>query len=366
MRYRSPLAPLSGGDIALALLCSTALAFVSWKFIEMPFRSRRLLGSRRALLTCAAASIATLAAFGGWGYLRHGYPGRMTAEVRRYQEQLVNPRRARCHLDESSDLKRTAPCELGDPANVSPPVFVAFGDSHLDATVPVLDALARQWKVKGLYLSYSACPPLLGVYRVDLPPSHECRAFNEKMAALVRASGVRHAILVARWSIYTAGWEQGGPVRAPEPYVGDAALRSRSASESREVFRRRLSDTVATLEGLGADVWILKQVPEYKVRVADALARLRLYGAPGTVSRSQAEYLARNAHANAIFAELASPSTHILDPMPYLCEPVEGCRGEADGRPLYFDDHHLTPRGSLRLAPLFRPLFELLFAQQPS
>jgi len=49
---------------------------------------------------------------------------------------------------------------------------------------------------------------------------------------------------------------------------------------------------------------------------------------------------------------------HVLNPAPSLCNDEE-CFGSYDGRPLYYDDTHLSEWGNRRLIPLFkRALFQ--------
>ena len=46
----------------------------------------------------------------------------------------------------------------------------------------------------------------------------------------------------------------------------------------------------------------------------------------------------------------------ILDPLPYLCD-EQRCYGSRDGKPLYYDDDHLSESGNKRLIPMFAELF---------
>jgi hypothetical protein len=46
----------------------------------------------------------------------------------------------------------------------------------------------------------------------------------------------------------------------------------------------------------------------------------------------------------------------ILDPLPYLC--WDGvCHGSKEGRPLYYDDNHLSEFGNKLLVPMFAKVF---------
>ncbi|HFU74877.1 MAG TPA: hypothetical protein ENK66_01390 [Arcobacter sp.] len=47
----------------------------------------------------------------------------------------------------------------------------------------------------------------------------------------------------------------------------------------------------------------------------------------------------------------------ILNPIPYLCDD-KYCYGSKNGRPLYFDDNHLSEYGNKLLVPMFKEIFK--------
>jgi hypothetical protein len=49
----------------------------------------------------------------------------------------------------------------------------------------------------------------------------------------------------------------------------------------------------------------------------------------------------------------------ILDPLPYLCHDGR-CYGAKEGRPIYYDDDHLSEFGNKLLVPMFAEVFRAL------
>jgi hypothetical protein len=88
-------------------------------------------------------------------------------------------------------------------------------------------------------------------------------------------------------------------------------------------------------------------------RMGLALSR----GQSERVSVSLEDYHRRNAFVWAAQDEAARRcGVQILDPLPYLCS--EGrCWGDVGGRPIYYDDDHLSERGGALLTALFRSAF---------
>ena len=75
------------------------------------------------------------------------------------------------------------------------------------------------------------------------------------------------------------------------------------------------------------------------------------------VSMSQQTYQQRNAFVSQV-QDLAGQQcgAHVLDPIPYLCDGQQ-CSASLDGRPLYYDDDHLSEFGNRLLVPMFKPIF---------
>lgn len=75
------------------------------------------------------------------------------------------------------------------------------------------------------------------------------------------------------------------------------------------------------------------------------------------VSISLAEYHQRNdVFWAAQDAARERCGVRILDPLPYLCRDGR-CQGSRDGRPLYYDDNHLSEFGNRLLVPMFAEAF---------
>ena len=80
------LAPLSPGQRLLLVVASLILGVLSWRYVEVPFRSRRLLTSRRRLLAVAACSYAALLCGGVMLHGSGGFDGRLPPRARLFAE----------------------------------------------------------------------------------------------------------------------------------------------------------------------------------------------------------------------------------------------------------------------------------------
>ena len=71
------IAPLSPNQRLMLVVASLVLGVLSWRYVEVPFRSRRLLASRRRLLAVAAFSYAALLCGGIMLHGSGGFDGRL-------------------------------------------------------------------------------------------------------------------------------------------------------------------------------------------------------------------------------------------------------------------------------------------------
>ncbi|WP_429183752.1 SGNH hydrolase domain-containing protein, partial [Aeromonas veronii] len=83
-----------------------------------------------------------------------------------------------------------------------------------------------------------------------------------------------------------------------------------------------------------------------------------MFGKPAPqISISLEEYHARHQVVWAAQdAAAAQCGVKILDPLPYLCHDGR-CWGSKDGRPIYYDDDHLSEYGNKLLVPMFKQVF---------
>lgn len=290
-----------------------ALAYLSWRFIERPFRARQRF-DRKRIFVASGAGMATLAAaagalmsLGGW---EARFPPTVMALTRAGND--VSPRRDAC-LSDAIGGERPE-CTFGAPVA---PTALLWGDSH---GVEMAWALGQAMGGRGEALmqrTRGSCPPVIG-YDVATDPG--CRQFNEDVIARIeRTPAIRQVYLAAFWVSDTyrrpgmVGWIDG---------------------------------TIARLQAAGKTVTLIGPVPAQPFNVPRRLAREAAMGAPGrTLGSSLADYRKASHWLTANFARWRGQGVRILDPACALATPG-GTRIVAGGRPLYFDSHHLNLAGA--------------------
>ncbi len=155
------LAPRHYDDIVEVLL-SIVLAYLSWKFVENPFRSGRLRLSGRPLFLTAGVTAAACIAFSIFAISSAGIQGRMAPEAERIASYHSSFRQSfrmgSCFLTPEFSMKDFDPSKCmqieSDKKN-----YLILGDSHAATIWPGLVSALAPSNV--LQASVSACRPVL-------------------------------------------------------------------------------------------------------------------------------------------------------------------------------------------------------------
>jgi len=343
--YRAPTPLQSAGLAALTV----ALAVVSWKFVEQPFRNRRAV-ERKPLFAAAAAAMLAITLLCGVSTGTNGLPQRFRPEVARIisQETPIASATQHCFGIDPKKVSATALCSLG-ATTAEQASFILWGDSHAEVLVPEVGEIAKQSGKRGLFAGSPSCAPLMGVDRYDAP---KCRDFNDRvMAMILKHKEITTVILMARWGKNASGTAYGDEGSGFVP-IGDDVGRAAKPSDNAAIFARGLLRTVATLRAAGRQVLLVGPVPEIGWTVPQVLARLAEQHKDAVVAPPDSAFYQREADVLPLFRRLAEQDgVSAVFPHDYLCSQGH-CAVRKNGIPLYRDEHHLSAYGAKKLEPL--------------
>jgi peptidoglycan/LPS O-acetylase OafA/YrhL len=338
------------GVVAAAL----GLAALTWRFVEQRFRRGpvarpwRRLGGVLPLLLVPVAVGAIL-------FFSHGLPQRLSPEARALadlEETDVNPAREACF--EGSGKASPDLCRFGATPGVQGDDVLVWGDSHADAVTPGVAAWAkaRDWSVREV--ARGGCPPLTGVrVRVFGRFNRGCEtAAAETLDRIVADRRLKLVVLAARWPLY----------RDAPPFYDVNSPRVAVDTLARPGVKPALAGPLtATLDAIARRrpdlrVLVIGPVPELTLAPPECLAQQRLLGGRPEVCAwvEAGPPLARAMPAEAQIRAAVEdrPGVVAVFPTETLCA-YDGCVGMIDGRPVYFDDDHLSASGARRLVPLW-------------
>ncbi|MGZ9708979.1 acyltransferase family protein [Pseudomonas sp. GNP013] len=343
---------LSATELGALMLLSLVLGYLSWRFVETPFREKRLLATRKAILVAAAVGILSIGLTGVALRKADGVPSRLSEQALRYaQAKKWSPELMACMADKDTPDERLF-CHFG-PKNPAVSALV-WGDSHATALIPALEIGAKKHDISLMEASFAGCVPLDGLENIA-----RCAHFNRRVEKAMSERPISDVVLAARWSLYLYGQMSGDKEHAlKDPSTGQYV---RAVAEQR--FADGMRARIKGLRAAGHRVWLVKEVPLQEIIVPYRLSRLAMMHRP--VDREGlpiAKHLAREAFIANLFDELAAADSgvRVLDPAPQLCGADGLCRVELNGRALYTDDNHLSDVGARHIEAFLEPLFSSL------
>jgi peptidoglycan/LPS O-acetylase OafA/YrhL len=348
---------LGGTAALLALAASFLLAVLSYRLVELPIRARKRMPRRKTVFAASAAALLGLGAIGIVGVNADGFPSRFSGVALQYASGTHDTWDwGRC-MPAPDRLNERTICRVG-AQDSSLPTFLIWGDSHAAALEPAVDARAKAFHMSGWYVGYSRCPALVGAAPIrQTSDDHPCMQIAKTVVDLVRRNGIKHVILASRWDSYIDGWDRAGGETKQDLTIsfgaGSGGLRGEAA------FRAALRETLDQFRSLGAEVWIIEQVPPQIVDVPAALAKAVAFGRnPSLLRRPFVDIEARRRDAHDVFAQyVGSPGVFFIDPAAVFCPDETPCQIAAQGHALYSDGNHLSVFGALWSQRMLDPFF---------
>jgi peptidoglycan/LPS O-acetylase OafA/YrhL len=305
----------------LLAAASLGLGYLSWRFVERPFRKSGGEFGRRAIFTMSAIGMGLFLALGLFGAsngVRQARIAMLAPDQRAiYAYVETQPaalyRSGRCLLYSAQSPSAYTPDCAGDGS------AVMWGDSHAAA---VAVGLRRVWPGLAQYTA-AACPPLLEREKTSLP---HCAADNLHALGFIRAHRPHTVILGGNWMLYQTS-----------------------------SFEAELGRTLAALRSAGvARVYLLGSLPQFPPTLPERLAARK-----ATLNRASSTpvVLASLREIDGKLTRIAGANdARFVSLVDLLCE-TDQCdavvpnedRGFA---PLAWDSSHLTRAGSDFLAGL--------------
>jgi len=306
---------LGFGTATAYVLASILAGYLSWRFVENPFRDRAKVTRRQVFAGAGigATSLMAVAAFALSVDLGDRTFSRQTLAFDAARDD-VSPHRDRCHSLSGVAPPETA-CVLGD----GPAQLVLWADSH---GVEMAYALFEEGLVVRS-LTYSSCPP--GIYN-NLDQAPDCAQHNQAVIDyLLDQEQARNILMAAYYP----------PVNK---YPSNVA---------------HMRATVKKLIAAGYKVYVLAPTPHENDDHVD-LPRQLLRG--GNVQLSLEGYESEHQDAIRLLAKLEQDGATVLWPADLLCS-GGNCPAVLKGKPVLFDSHHLSMSAARYLAHRYAPFW---------
>ena len=324
---------------------AVALAFVlsilSYKYIEAPFRNKKII-TRKGTFQFSAASIVLFFALGVSGHIFKGYEARFDAG-NSLNASHFSPKRDSCHTGGENYLKPEKACTyFGKDVT-----WASFGDSH---TVEPTYALAKLLEPYGqgvLHLSFSRCPPAL-LFEVKLPGCSQW--VKESLNYLENEHAIKNVLLGFRYSAFLYGDQLDSYPKIPDRDPIVDFKNSQPNEDAREEYWKSFHEIILRLQASGKNVYLLYPIPELPVDIKTAASPISIFSSQTMLDLDKATpssyFFERNKFILSKLDTLSyGENLHAIEPFKILCN-QDYCPAVINGIPLYFDDDHLSVEGS--------------------
>ncbi len=341
-RIRS-LSDPGAGLIAVLVIATFVLAYLSWRFVEQPFRNRQTV-RLPALTTWGTVAAVVLIGFFAAGRLTKGFEGRFSTE----QFLAINADDARIEREMQCKSRRSGPLENACVYGDGDASIAIIGDSHARALVR---PLGRALGEKGLGvadLHVAGCPPVRHFKRVGA--ADRCERQDAVFDYLIRSPHLRHVVIAARWAPkFEANRfdnEEGGiEYGMPTVFVSDKVRNGQPLS-----LAEAIQDGVRELLDAGKIVILVYPIPEAGWDVPNFMAKLDMIGAlTQDVSTSHDVFTRRNRSAIAALDGVGEADRlRRVYPERMFCSTWRQgrCMASLNLQALYYDDNHLSALGA--------------------
>ncbi|MCB0404832.1 MAG: acyltransferase [Bdellovibrionales bacterium] len=326
---------LSRWQYGVLSLVALAVGFLSWRFVEKPFRNRERFS--RAQIFGASAGIALALALTALSIRQsEGFTDRVRP-VQEFFDSAVpaTEMRKKCHLEDLAQSASYSGCKLFSER----PAWASFGDSHV---VEPANALAAKLGRHGQgiwHFSFSGC----GVR--SLLFEHRCSAvFRRSLNQILNDPYVKNVFLGFR---YARDWHDTPLSRAEDYYTRWEKIEN---IESRRQSETAMRELIKRLGAAGKRIILMYPIAEYPDSITDALYSHRFSTKLDEALSIPREWVeARNAETIKFLDTLADGAGIVrLIPFDVFCDKTV-CKRTFNGKSMYYDDDHLSPSGAARL-----------------
>ena len=362
----SKLRGLFGNDLIeprLIVIASLALAFLTWKFIENPFRNKNLVSSKLILLF-SIIGVLFFIAVGVTIYQKNGF---------RNFNNRVPPNIIWQTFGEKFNIKGDictlvaykksgiSICNFGDlNSNKN---IVLYGDSHAVAISEELNKVFNIRGIKGTKIAIDGCDivPELRIYRkTNTDITDRCTNGFKNMLSYIKDLNAE-VILASRWTFklypikgviddLQAKNSEGGAENEVDyrEYVSIINGKISFDGESKKIALNNFMDEILLTT---KKLYLIYPIPEVSWDIART--NISFYGINkrllSEISIPYADFKRRNIYVNTVFNEYEqNPKVIAIKPENIFCNSYvkDRCVAQFETIPFYYDDNHLSDIGA--------------------
>lgn len=334
-----------------ALTLAFALSYLSWRYVENPFRRRRTINADRhfalvvvltkvAFVGMAAVAVARPITASNWLATGFDYEPKRGVAMRGGKP---------CPLNTTQDV-----CVLGDQSVT--PTMALLGDSHAATLAAPMSEMLSRHQRSALLMPMQGCPFIAGVMRYHYP--RNCAEHVEQVIQKLQQAQIQTVIINDYRNYYLTGIGGDGVENIRDNAVYSVQAGKDSATRLDDVLELQ-DKTLRRILALGIRVYFVLTVPDSEQSIPSAVRDAQRHHLLPYQTDLDA-YLTRS---KVLFAALSSfdGEANFIRVFPHkaLCnEGARKCSTHSKDRIFYTDSNHLSADGArILVAEIERVVF---------
>lgn len=291
------------------------ISYISWRYIERPFRNKEVVTSPVFIRLVIAILIIT-SIFGIFVIKTHGFPNRLKDYVARPSLQgWEKTPRAECFIDRKHNAPKKF-CTYGASSKPEDAELILWGDSNANQYVTPLTKAVIDKLMTGLIATMASCQPYMPEY-ASFVNDIECSKFNENTAKFIKKSKNINIVVIGR--------DYGGrnmPIDATLSLVKDLVH-----SGKKVILLGPIPKPNMDVEY----IWTIRQIKSRK-----PIENIEINN-----DQNVDQFLIFKALRGRLSDEIKQDKLVLINPLEKLCK-QENCYAVRDGIAIFRDENHLT------------------------
>lgn len=365
-RYQSPN-HLSQPVLIGLIFLTGAIAYLSWRFIEAPFRNKVFM-TPRSIAVMALSGIALFSAVAVLINIKQGFPARYSKEFASAFDPYKVKEGKFCDFKKVAGVDDLDFCEFGDATSKT--TVVLYGDSHASSLLGDLHEEFKNKNIKGLRVRLLNCdhtiPGMLSGKATNSAVNRvkRCVSSLDNLIEFVNAS-TDAVVVSARWTLKmypvvgllkdsSFDNQEGGVEHHKNPSTNYALTNTGEWVTDGEWKQQAVWGFLQKLLATQKQILVVYPVPEvgWDLPLYNFATYLQTGNVPSEVSTSRALYKTRNQFILDTLDDNRLDSIVRIRPEDFFCKVGDGqrCMAQVNWQPFYYDTNHLASAGARPIA----------------
>jgi peptidoglycan/LPS O-acetylase OafA/YrhL len=328
--------------MSLAIVLTGILSFLTYKYVETPFRQKTFLSQKR-IFQFSTVSLAIFFSLGLAGHMMNGWPERFE-QVVEINSMNPSPKRQQCQAKGLNYMKPADACKyFKDDIN-----WAVLGDSHsIEPAYEMAQYLKHQDKGL-LQLSFAGCAPSLH-YATRRKGCTEWT--NEAVEYLESQKEIKNVLIAYRYSAHLYGDHvKNFPHVSKKLSLKVLNFNQLTDEDKIKIYWDDIEEILSRLTKSGKNVYLVFPIPELPGHIGKITTPVSVFSTTPlsnlSLTTTKTYYDDRNSSVLPQLNRLVDKyKINKVDTYNLLCD-GSGCPASIDGKALYYDDDHLSTAGA--------------------